>query len=67
MHKVALAPEHPFSHSQPSASPGQLAAEHDVCADFMPTVEIIQNVITTGATLQASAYCSKTGLCAVCE
>ena len=44
---------------KPSAFPGQLAAERDVCADFMPTLEINKDVITTGATLQASAYCSR--------
>ena len=47
-----------FLRPQSSASPGKLAAEHGICADFMPTVEIINNVIMTGATLQASAYCS---------
>lgn len=56
MHIVVHPPGHCLSRSQPSASPRQLAAEHDVCAECMPTLEIIMmiNVIATGATLQAS-------------
>ncbi len=59
MHRVLFPPGTPYLTPSFSASPGQLAAEHDICADFMPTMEIINDVITTGATLQASAYCSR--------
>lgn len=42
----------PFLSPQPSASAGQLAAEHCVYAAF----------IKTGLTLQALAYCSRLGV-----
>lgn len=39
----------PHLNLTPLASPGQLAAEHAVYADFMRTVlEIINTIITTG-------------------
>ena len=39
----------PYMTPTPLASPGQLAAEHAVYADFMRTVlEIINTIITTG-------------------
>lgn len=44
----------PYLAPTPLASPGQLAAEHAVYADFMRTIlEVINTVITTGVHIQA--------------
>ena len=43
----------PHLNPTPLASPGQLAAEHAVYADFMRTVlEVINTIITTGQATQ---------------
>lgn len=48
----------PYMTPTPLASPGQLAAEHAVYADFMRTVlEIIDTIITTGKCGRACWTC----------
>ena len=48
----------PYMTPTPLASPGQLAAEHAVYADFMRTVlEIINTIITTGKCGRACWTC----------
>lgn len=48
----------PYLALTPSASPGQLAAEHAVYADFMrTTLEIINTIITTGLTSCLVLHC----------
>lgn len=59
----------PYLALTPSASPGQLAAEHAVYADFMrTTLEIINTVITTGLTqvaLSCTAVHAFTGITSI--
>ncbi len=60
MHIVVLPPGYPFFWSQTFCLPWTACnRHHSVCADFMHTTEIINSVIITALTLQASAHCSR--------